>query len=419
MKILFILTYYRPHVSGLTIYVERLAKALAERGHTVTVLTSHYTQDLPNEEQMDGVRVVRAPVAFRFNKGVVMLTFPAIAWREIRRHEVVSIHLPQVEAALSAFLARLAGRKPLITYHCDLQMPPVWYGKIIDRLTFWDNLVAGKLADTIVAYTRDFAEHSPFLSRFLGAGEAGEPMRGGGGAEEQGSQGANERIISSPPHLLASSKVRVILPPVVIPDPTPAGVAALRERIGWHEGQKVIGFAARFAHEKGADYLINAIPQILTAFPDIRILFAGPYGNAVIGETIWDTLQPLIKKYEPYLTFLGTLNAAQMADFYAVCDVITVASINNTESFGLVQVEAFMCGTPVVATNLPGVRQPVTMTGMGEIVPIADAVGLAQGMIKVLRDPGAYRKPRGEIMQTFELARTVDAYEKLFEEKRT
>ena len=76
MKILFILTYYRPHVSGLTIYVERLAKVLAERGHTVTVLTSHYTKDLPNEEQMDGVRVVRVPVAFRFNKGVVMPAFP-------------------------------------------------------------------------------------------------------------------------------------------------------------------------------------------------------------------------------------------------------------------------------------------------------------------------------------------------------
>ena len=161
----------------------------------------------------------------------------------------------------------------------------------------------------------------------------------------------------------------------------------LRERIGWHDGQKVIGFAARFAHEKGADYLINAIPHILTAFPDIRIVFAGP-GNAVIGETIWDTLQPLIKKYEPYLTFLGTLNSAQMADFFAVCDVITVASINNTESFGLVQVEAFMCGTPVVATNLPGVRQPVTMTGMGAIVPIADAEGLAQGVILCCASPG-------------------------------
>jgi glycosyltransferase involved in cell wall biosynthesis len=406
VKILFILTYYRPHVSGLTIYVERLAKALAERGHTVTVLTSHYTKDLPNEERMDGVRVVRVPVAFRFNKGVIMPGFSLKAWREIRRHDVVSIHLPQVEAALASLLARLGGRKPLITYHCDLQMPPVWYGKIIDRLTFWDNLVAGRLADTIVAYTRDFAEHSPFLSRFLGDG----------GAEEQGSQAA-EPSASAPPHLRTSAKVRVVLPPVVIPDPTPAGVAALRERIGWHEGQRVIGFAARFAHEKGADYLINAIPHILAAFPDIRILFAGPYGNAVIGETIWDTLQPLVKKYDRYLTFLGTLNPAQMADFYATCDVITVASINNTESFGLVQVEAFMCGTPVVATNLPGVRQPVTMTGMGAIVPIADAAGLAQGVIEVLRDPARYIKPRGEIMHTFELTRTVDAYEKLFEEK--
>jgi glycosyltransferase involved in cell wall biosynthesis len=427
VKILFILTYYRPHVSGLTIYVERLAKVLAERGHAVTVLTSHYTKDLPYEEQMDGVRVVRVPVALRFNKGVVMPGFFLSAWREIRRHDVVSIHLPQVEAALAAFLTRLAGRKPLITYHCDLQMPPVWYGKIVDRLTFWDNLAAGKMADTIVAYTRDFAEHSPFLSRFLGETDAGTRRRGDpetrrhGDAETRRHEDTERPTYSHTPthsNTAPHGKVRVILPPVVIPDPTPEGVAALRERIGWHEGQKVIGFAARFAHEKGADYLINAIPHILNAFPDVRILFAGPYGNDVIGETIWDSLQPLIKKYERYLTFLGTLNPAQMADFYAACDVITVASINNTESFGLVQVEAFMCGTPLVATNLPGVRQPVTMTGMGEIVPIADAEGLARGVIRVLRDPEKYIKPRGEIMRTFELARTVDAYEQLFEERR-
>ncbi|MCX6032458.1 MAG: glycosyltransferase family 4 protein [Chloroflexi bacterium] len=410
MRILFILTYYRPHVSGLTIYVERLAKALAQRGHAVTVLTAHYARHLPYEEMLDGVRVVRAPVAFRFNKGVFMLSFPAVAWREIRSHDVVSIHLPQVEAAVATLLTRLAGRKPLLTYHCDLQMPPVWYGKIVDRLTFWDNLVAGKLADTIVAYTYDFASHSPFLSRFLGNTSAGG----------QGRRGAGAQGISPAPLLPRSpTKVRVILPPVVIPDPTPEGMRALRERVGLREGQKAIGFAARFAYEKGADYLINALPYILHELPNVRILFAGPYGKDVIGETIWDDLQPLIKRYEPSLTFLGTLSQAQMADFYAVCDVVTVASINNTESFGLVQVEAFMCGTSVVATDLPGVRQPVTMTGMGEIVPIADAVGLAGGIVKVLQNPVKYVKPRGEITRMFELARTVDEYEKLFEEKRS
>ncbi len=70
-----------------------------------------------------------------------------------------------------------------------------------------------------------------------------------------------------------------------------------------------------------------------------------------------------------------------------------------------------------VATNLPGVRQPVTMSGMGEIVPVADARGLAEGIVKVLKDPQRYIIPRGEIMRIFELQHTVDQYESLFAEK--
>lgn len=380
MRILFILTYYRPHVSGLTIYVERLARALAEHGHQVTVLTSHYAKQLPYEETLNGVRVVRAPVLFRLNKGVFMPTLPALAWREIRAHDVVSIHLPQVEASPVTVMARLAGRKPVITYHCDLEMPPsVWYGKLVDWVTHWNNILACTLADKIVAYTEDFATHSRVLSRFVRSG-----------------------------------KLRVILPPVAIPQPTRDGARALRERYGLN-GRPVIGFAARFAYEKGAGYLLNAIPHLLAERPDIHLLFAGPY-LGVLGETAWAELQPLVKRYEPYLTFLGTLNPEQMADFFAACDVITVASINNTESFGLVQVEAFMCGTPVVATNLPGVRQPVTMTGMGEIVPVADAQGLAEGILKVLRNPEQYKRSRAEIMDIFSIVRTVENYEKLFGE---
>ncbi len=382
MRILFILTYYRPHVSGLTIYVERLARALAERGHQVTVLTSHYAKQLPYEEMLNGVRVVRAPVLFRLNKGVFMPTFPALAWREIRAHDVVSIHLPQVEASPVTALVRLAGRKPTLTYHCDLEMPPsVWYGRAVDWVTHWNNVLACRLADKIVAYTQDFASHSRVLSRFAG-----------------------------------SSKLRVILPPVVIPQPTRDGARALRERYGLND-RPVVGFAARFAYEKGAGYLLNAIPHLLAERPNVHILFAGPY-LGVLGETAWDELQPLIKQYEPYLTFLGALNPEQMADFFAACDVITVASINNTESFGLVQVEAFMCGTPVVATDLPGVRQPVTMTGMGEIVSVADAQGLAEGILRVLRNPAQYKKPRAVIADIFSMVRTVEDYERLFAEQR-
>ena len=385
VKILFVLTYYRPHVSGLTIYVERLATTLAERGHQVTILTSHYAKDLPYEEQSGGVRVVRVPVAFRFSKGVFMPTFPLAAWREIRAHDVVNIHLPQVEAALGTLLAWIAGRRSIVTYHCDLEMPPVWYGRAVDRLTSWNNLVACRLADTIVTNTEDFACHSPVLARF-GLVSAG------------------------------TGKVRAVIPPITIAEPAPGGRQAFRTQLGLAAGQPVVGFVGRFAHEKGVDYLINAIPRVAARIPDVRFVFAGP--KDAVGETTWHDLQPLIEKYRAYMTFLGTLPAASMPDFFAACDVITVPSINNTESFGMVQAEAFMCGTPVVASNLPGVRQPVAMSGMGEVVPVADVEALAQGIVKVLTHRDAYIRPHDEIMRLFGMVHTVDAYEKLFEEKR-
>ncbi|MBM2851387.1 MAG: hypothetical protein HW418_4329 [Anaerolineales bacterium] len=72
MKILVALTYYRPHVSGLTIYVERLSRALAARGHQVTVLTSQYDRALPLRAELHGVQIVRVPVLMRVSKGVIM-----------------------------------------------------------------------------------------------------------------------------------------------------------------------------------------------------------------------------------------------------------------------------------------------------------------------------------------------------------
>ena len=98
MRILEVLTYYRPHVSGLTIYVERLSKALAEQGHEVTVLTSQFDRSLPRFENMHGVNVIRVPVAFRVSKGVIMPTFGHHATRLARWADVMHLHLPQFDA---------------------------------------------------------------------------------------------------------------------------------------------------------------------------------------------------------------------------------------------------------------------------------------------------------------------------------
>jgi glycosyltransferase involved in cell wall biosynthesis len=113
--------------------------------------------------------------------------------------------------------------------------------------------------------------------------------------------------------------------------------------------------------------------------------------------------------------FVGVLAQRQMPAFFAACDVLVVPSLNSTESFGLVQVEAMLCGTPSIASDLPGVRQPPRMTGMGEVVPVGDPEALAAAILRVLRHPDDYARPRRFIEEAFSLERTVSGYEALFD----
>jgi glycosyltransferase involved in cell wall biosynthesis len=379
VKVLLVLTYYHPHVSGLTIYVQRLATTLARRGHQVTVLTSRYDEALPAEEMLDGVRVVRVPVMFRVSKGVIMPAFPFLAWKLIRQHDVVSVHLPQFEASLLGLMGRVAGRPVVLTYHCDLQLPTGWFNRIVDKVVFVSNYFAGHLAQAAVAYTQDFAEHSHFLSRFL-------------------------------------DKVRVIPPPVIMPAPEPAAVEAFRTEHDLTD-RPVVGMAAtRLAAEKGVEVLVEAVPRLLQDLPEAKVLFAGQYENVVGESDIYRRLMPKIEKLgAEHWEFLGVLTQEQMPAFFAACDVLVVPSLNSTESFGLVQVEAMLCGTPSIASNLPGVRQPPLMTGMGEVVPIGNSETLAESIVRIVQQPQDFVRPRSYIEDTFSLDRTVSGYEALFE----
>jgi glycosyltransferase involved in cell wall biosynthesis len=196
---------------------------------------------------------------------------------------------------------------------------------------------------------------------------------------------------------------------------TDSGIAAFKMMHNPEGKRPVIGMAARLAAEKGVEVLLDAFPRILERYPDARILFAGQYRDVLAEEAYAQRLMPRIRQYQEAgkWEFLGILDPVQMAAFYPNLDVITVPSLNSTESFGLVQVEAMLCGTPSVASDLPGVRQPVLQTGMGEIAPIGDAEGLAEAILKVLDNPDAYRRPRSEIAARFSTERTVGGYEEL------
>ncbi len=211
--------------------------------------------------------------------------------------------------------------------------------------------------------------------------------------------------------------MRVIPPPVELPDVDEAEVQAFARR--WNIQGPVIGMVARLAAEKGVEVLLDALPQVLEAYPDARVIFAGVYQNVLGEEAYALRLAPLLEQYRDHWTFTGNLSQRELAAFFPNMSVLVVPSLNSTESFGLVQVEAMLSGTPAIASALPGVRQPVHQTGMGEVVPIGDSDALAAAIIRVLRNRPQYLRPREEIAARYNTERTAAEYEALFEELRS
>ena len=386
MKILTVLTYYRPHTSGLTIYAERLAEAFARRGHTVTVLTSHFDPSTPAEEMRNGVRIVRAPVALRISKGVIMPTFGWLAWKYVAENDVVQMHLPQFDAPGFALRARLLGKLAILTYHCDLHLPVGLFNRLVNAVVDFQNTTAALLSNHIVTYTQDYADHSPFLSRF-------------------------------------KNKLTPILPPVQLPPAPQGAVAALAEanQITGSEAsalrRPVIGMATRFASEKGVEILLAALPKVLEKYPHAQVLFAGQHLNVMGEQAYFERLLPTIQKFEASgnWKFLGNQSPAQMAAYYPNLDVLVVSSLNSTEAFGLVQIEAMLNNVPCVASALPGVRRPVQMTGMGLVTPIGDSEALAYAILQILAEPRKYQRDPAEIARAYDPDSVAQQYEMLFQ----
>lgn len=371
LRVLAALQYYLPHRTGVPIHVQRVAEALVQRGHQVTILAARHSIELPRDETINGVRIVRLWAPLRVSRGMVMPAYPWAAWGLIRLHDVVWLHTPMLETSLMAFMTRAAGKQLIATHHGDLILPPGLFNRFVRWFTYANYRFMASRAARLIAYSHDYADHSYYL----------RPFR---------------------------DRVSVIYPPIEVPDPDLERVAELRER--WQAGGgPIIGFAGRFVQEKRPDLLIRALEVINRSFPRARVVFAGEYD--IRYEDTWERNQALVQRYRDQLIFLGQLSSMQaMANFYAACDVLVLPS--DTECFALVQVEAMLCGTPVVMTDTPGGRVPVSVTGMGTVVPRGDWQAIGTAVVDILQQPERYARPRADIERAFSLDETVRRYEK-------
>jgi glycosyltransferase involved in cell wall biosynthesis len=350
-----------------------VAEALAARGHEVTVLCARHSMDLKRDEMVNGVRIVRLWAPIHLSRGMVMPAYPLALYQFMKRYDLIFTNTPMLETALVALMAQIAGKSVVSTHHGDLVLPPGLSNRIIQFIMFQLYKFMAKRAYRLIGYSHDYADHSYYLKPFM-------------------------------------EKVSIIYPPIRIPEPNLDRARQLRAQ--WsHEGGPVIGYSGRFVQEKRPDLLIKSLDTINTKYPNARIVFAGEYD--IKYENTWEMHRELVERYKDQLIFLGLLKESQqLADFYAALDLLVLPS--DTECFALAQVEAMLCGAPVVMTDTPGGRVPVTETGMGIIVPRGNSQAIGQAVLDILAEPEKYRKPKDFILRTFNFEETINRYERQF-----
>lgn len=155
---------------------------------------------------------------------------------------------------------------------------------------------------------------------------------------------------------------------------------ALRERL--NIADEFLLFVGRLVEKKGLEYLIRAMPDVLVQKPKAKLV--------VLGEgPLREKMEKLCRSMniESHVLFLGPVPHKSLPEYFATADVFIGPSIqtkHDSEGLGLVFAEAMSCGTPVITTDLPAIRDVVTDKLTGFIVAQRDAAAISERILWVL-----------------------------------
>jgi glycosyltransferase involved in cell wall biosynthesis len=180
----------------------------------------------------------------------------------------------------------------------------------------------------------------------------------------------------------------------------PARRDAARAAVGLGPGTPIVLAAARHEHQKGLDVLLEAFPAVLERVAGARLVVAGRAGNQT----------PRLERTAARLglgsraTFLGA--RLDVLELLCAADVFVVPS--RWEGLGSVLLEAMALEAPIVASDLPAVREVVTDEATALLVPPDRPAALAAAVATTLADPAAAADRARRARQRFLDRYTID-----------
>lgn len=152
------------------------------------------------------------------------------------------------------------------------------------------------------------------------------------------------------------------------------------------DGRPNVLFVGRLDKRKGFKYLLRAYETVKRAVPEVRLIAVGGFGPEETAEFEEFTAERRL----PDVHLVGRVSDEELRSYYHTCDVVCVPS-TGFESFGYVLIEGMAAGKPVVASDIAGYRFVMQHEQQGLLVPPEDAAGIADALIRLLRNPGERR----------------------------
>lgn len=342
MKIIHVTATFPPYYAGTGNVCYHNALGLARRGHQVHVLTAA-TPLPPDYHDPPELDVRRLPVLLRVGNAPLlrgMLPLPAC--------DLVHLHYPFYFGAEAVLWACLRQRIPyVLTYHQDVLLTG---GR--DLAVRLHHHLLGRLilrqARRVFATSADYAQHSRL-----------RPL-----------------LAHRPTQLAVLANGVDVQHFMPHPD-----AGCLRQRHTIAPATPILLFVGGLdqAHYfKGIPALLAAVAQLSVPRPALVLIGTGD-------------LQPhyaqLAAQHGITAIFAGRVPTAELPAYYRLADLLLLPSTTRGEAFGMVLIEALACGTPVIASNLPGVRSVIRDGVDGLLVPPGDVAALATAIEHLLADP--------------------------------
>ncbi|MBW4502113.1 MAG: glycosyltransferase [Scytonema hyalinum WJT4-NPBG1] len=370
-------TFGRADSGGQNVYVGQIAKHLAIAGYTVDVFTRRDSHELPEIiEWMDGVRIVNVPAGppmyvrkedmlpYMEEFTAYVLNFCQNPWffqsKAHKKYDLIHANF-WMSALVAAEIKQVLGIPFVVTFHALGRVRRFWQGEADEfpdeRFTIEDRIVAE--ADHIIA---ECPQDEEDLLRLYHA--------------------KKEKITIIPCGFDASEFWQV--------DKTTA-----RKKLGLPPDERLILQLGRLVPRKGVDTVIRAFGHLLQQYHiQAKLLIVG--GES---EKPDPSLTPEIARLqtiateegvESQVTFVGRRSREMVKYYYCAADVFLTTPWY--EPFGITPLEAMACGTPVIGSDVGGIKYTVKDSETGYLVPPNQPEAIAERIAYLYKNPQAHKR---------------------------